>query len=196
MGFKKRGKFKIFSIEIDQDVLGTVGLNTAARKENSMFAVNPVIGILHQQIERLVAELSGYEFDETNPATLSTNVGYLAPENSYFGFLFSENHPIDPDLEMLQRSVEIYGLPFMRRNADLRSLVETMQAGRYGVKFMLDYRLPVGLFLLGEQAQAKTYVENALKDVGARTDPAAIQYKGFASKLLERLGCSNGLSQQ
>jgi hypothetical protein len=186
LGFEKR-KASIFTLPFTIDVLGSVGLNTATRRGAGILEINPVIGVRNQQIERLVAELLGEAFDELIPPTLAGNVGYLSPANRYLPFLFTEDTAVEEIANQLSDAVKTYGIPFMKKLTDLTALVEAMQTARFGMPFVIDYRIPAGLLLLGNRGKAKAFVAAKLNEIGTRNDPAALRYKGFASKLTERL---------
>lgn len=186
LGFEKR-KAGILVLKITADVIGTVGLNIASGHGAGVLEINPVIGVRNQQIERLVAELSGDTFDELVPPTLAGNVGYLSPENRYAPFLFTVDLEIGDVARQLCHAVEMHGLPFQREVANLASLVDAMQTARFGIPFVTEYRIPVGLLLLGDYSQAKGFLVAKLSEIGRRGDPAAIRYKNFAAKLFDRL---------
>jgi hypothetical protein len=75
----------------------------------------------------------------------------------------------------------------MKKNADLAALVETMRTVRFGIPFVIEYRIPVGLFLLGDRVEGGSFIAAKLEEIGARNDPAALRYKNFAAKLSQRL---------
>ncbi|SRR5258706_7079580 len=186
LGFHKR-KAGILALQVSEEVLGTVGLNIATGRGADILEINPVIGVRNQRLERLVAELRGETFDELMPPTVAANLGYLSPENRYLPFIFTEDDRIETLADELREAVKAHGLPFITKAANLAALVHEMQAGRIGIQFMLDYRIPAGLFLLGDRAKAQAFLAARLAETSSRNDPAAIRYKAFASKFSERL---------
>jgi hypothetical protein len=67
LGFRKRAG-EIFTIDIAEDVLGWLGFNTATEHYRAgEFEVNPVVGIRHQRVERLVNDLRGENSTPTCP---------------------------------------------------------------------------------------------------------------------------------
>jgi hypothetical protein len=186
LGFEKR-KAGILALKVQADVLGTVGLNTATGRGAGVLEINPVVGIRNQQIERLVAELSGDAFDEVIPPTLAGNVGYLSPENRYLPFLFTVDGGVEDIARQLCDAVRMHGLSFIKKMTNLATLVDAMQTVRFGIPFVTEYRIPVGLLLLGDHSKAKGFLTSKLAEIGTRGDPAAVRYKNFAAKLSERL---------
>ncbi len=73
---------------------------------------------------------------------IAGNVGYISPADHYIPFLFMESTAIDEIAKELRSTVATYGLPFMKMNADLATLVETMQTARFGIPFVIEYRIP------------------------------------------------------
>lgn len=188
LGFKKR-KPGILSSPISDDTVGWVGLNKAIRGRNGALDLNPVVGVRNQRIEQLVAELAEDALDDLIPPTVAGNVGYLSPAHRYQVFTFSESASNDEVADRLCGAVKVHGLPFMKKMVDLRSLVETMQTTRLGMPEQLNYRIPVGLWLLQEAEKAKAFVAAKLSEIGTRTDPAALRYKSFAARLSARMEC-------
>jgi len=187
LGFSKRAKHQIFVTRITSDVIGMVGLNKAIGHGDGILEINPVVGVRNQQIERLVAELDNEPFNELLPATLAGNIGYLSPENKYLPFLFNEATAIEMVADKLCKTVEAYGIQFMKKVADLATLVDAMTTTRFRINEVVNYRIPVGLYLLNKREQAKEFLDAQLTDIGNRNDPAAIRYKNFATELQTRL---------
>ena len=186
LGFEKC-KAGIFVIPVNDDVLGTIGLNTASDRSSGVLEINPVIGVRNNRVERLVAELCGDFFDELLPPTIAGNIGYVSPENRYRSYLFTEGMEIENAITDMGHELRTHGLSFIRRNADLKALVETMQTARFGIPSVTEYRIPAGLLLLGDHSRAAAYLNAKLDEIGARKDPAAIRYKNFAIELSTRL---------
>ena len=71
LNFRKRAG-QIFTAEITDDVLGWLGLNRATRHcPAGEVEINPVVGVRHQGVERIVAECRGEKFHAYQPPTRS-----------------------------------------------------------------------------------------------------------------------------
>jgi hypothetical protein len=186
LGFEKR-KAGILALTIHTDVLCTVGLNIATGRAPGVLEINPVVGVRNQQVERLVAEISGEIFDEVIPPTLAGNVGYMSPENRYLPCLFTADIKIENLVRQVTEAITRHGLPFAKKAIDLNVLVDLMLTARFGIPFITEYRIPVGFFLLGNSASAKDFLSNRVTEIGNRGDPAAIKYNNFATRLLKRM---------
>lgn len=83
LGFRKRAG-GIFTVDLEPDVLGWLGLNRASEHQPSgSFEVNPVIGLRLQRVEREVARLTSQPFHQYIPPSASSPLGYLMPEARY-----------------------------------------------------------------------------------------------------------------
>lgn len=55
LGLRKRAG-AVFTMDIEDDVVGWLGLNTATEHHVGAVEVHPVVGVRHQLVERLVAQ--------------------------------------------------------------------------------------------------------------------------------------------
>jgi hypothetical protein len=182
LGFERRKGIssRIPSLCVSDEVLGLVGLNCGHGGWGpGVLDINPVVGVRNQRVERLVAELREEPFNEVSPFT-GRNVGYLSPKKKYWPFLFREGDVVEDMADQLLDSVKMYGLPFITANIPLPSLLETMR--RLGEPQVRVYQVPVALHLLGKCAEAGTFVEEELANLGPRTDPAAELFRAFADR--------------
>ncbi len=184
LGFEQQ-KPGLFVLRITEDTLGWLGLNKAVRGQAGVLEINPVVGVRSQHIEKLVAELSGEPFDESVPATLAGNIGYLTPANKYRPYNLSENSAAETVAHELVAEVSQYGLPFIRNHTEMAALVKGLRSFRFAIHFLADYRIPVGLSLLDQLGEAEAYVKAKLAELAGQQDPAALRYKAFAGKFLE-----------
>lgn len=183
LGFNTRSP-KIFTKVIGDNVLGWIGLNTATTVKGTI-EVNPVIGVRHQSVETLVAELCNSEIHPYIPPTVSGHLGYLMPERRFVPWLFGSGQ--STTVLDLSDAIERWGMPFMLSNSTLDNLRLTLERWPYGVKEYADYRLPVCLFLAGELEEARKYIRVRLESLKGRSDLAAQRYSQFAGSLIERL---------
>lgn len=182
-GFRKRDG-RVFTVELAPDVLGWLGMNTASRHQAAgSLEVNPVIGVRHQVVERLVAELRMEKFHLYLPPTVSTPIGYAMPAGRYQAWVLTQGPDMAPSAALID-AVTSYGLPFMRGLVDLESLCA---AAEQGLGFNLDYRLPVIRLLLGRTSAAQAGLDDDLARLGTREDAAAEQLRTFAGAFSTRV---------
>jgi hypothetical protein len=187
MGFEQR-KPGVFSSSISEEVIGWIGLNKAICGLTNAVEINPVVGVRNQRIERLVADLVGDTFNNLVPPTIAGNVGYFSPVDRYLAFTFFDSGPNEEIADRLCEAVKVHGLPFMEKASDLRTLVEMMQTVRFGMTEQLNYRIPVGFWLLADIEKAKIFIAAKVSEISSREDPAALRYRTFATRLNELIG--------
>lgn len=165
-------------------VLSWVGLNHARR--GASVEINPVVGVRHQVLERVLAELNQEDFDEAVPPTAAMNVGYILPADQYVAFIFdgssSDRVLVENVIEAILTSVR----EFVDRNVELSALAETLATSKRLLPEQTAYRLPTALLLAGKIEAACEATDRKLKNIGARSDPAATRYIAFARRLNER----------
>jgi len=150
LGFKKRTGM-IFTRSVAEGVLGWVGLNQATRRQApGHVEVNPVIGIRHQQVERIVAQLRHKKFHPYIPPTVSRPLGYLMPEANYRTWVLGAVEATQAQSADLVGAILSYGQPFMESGSTLPGLCRLIEDG-VGFDFLLNYRRPVALALAVKQ---------------------------------------------
>lgn len=185
LGLKKRRGY-VFTIEMNSDVVGWLGLNRATQhRAHGEVEINPVIGVRSQPIERLVAELRGDKFHAYSPPTICTPLGYLMPGGKYKAWLLAADAPGNATADMVG-AVRQYGVPFIRSMMDLKRLVEELERGR-GVSGQVIYRRPAAWFLLGDFMRARESIAETVAGLQTRNDPAAMDFKKYADAFRRRL---------
>jgi hypothetical protein len=180
----------IYSFLINKEVLGWIGFNRVVNRTDKVIEINPVIGVRHQTLEKLVAELIGVKFQRYIPPTLSIHLGYLMPEQKYHPWLIQIIEPIisvQISAQEMASAIKEYGLPFMLENANLQNLCKTMTETEFSFREHCYYRIPVAFFLLNDFENAKRYLNMILVKLKDRKDSAATLYRDFSSRLISRV---------
>jgi hypothetical protein len=178
LGFRKRAG-AIFTVELDDPVIGWLGLNAATEHQPAGRAsVNPVVGVRHQTVERIVAALLDEQFHPYVGPTVSTPIGYVMPEQSFTTWQFGDKDSQSQADELLT-AVENYGLPFMRDHVELESIRDAIEQGNaeFG-----EYRLPVVLSLLGRDDEAVRMIDDRLQELGDADNPFAHEFRAYAER--------------
>lgn len=183
IGFKKRAG-TVYSYAVTDDVLGFLGLNSAGNRPSGPFEVNPVVGVRHQPLERIVAELSEKKPHGYLPPSISTPLGYLMPEARYQAWMFDDPTSVDSIATSLGAAVVDYGMPYIREHDSLEKIVASLSATKHSAGDQVAMRLSLGFGLLGDSARARQTIEQDLGDLGDRQDLAAAYYRNFAEALL------------
>jgi hypothetical protein len=178
LDFAKRGGV-IFTRDVSPDVIGWLGLNRASRHTPpGEFEVNPVVGIRHQGVERVVAELRGKPFHAYLPPTVSSPLGYLMPEARYRPWMVGSGPESADIIADMVAAIAEYGVPFMESNASLPRLCRLLD-DRLGLE--LVYRPAVAWLLAGEVDRAAALIEEAEAGLGDRADAAAVEVRDFVA---------------
>lgn len=168
-----------FSRELQKDASGYVGLPVSTQLPRGRIGVAPVVGVIYLPLEHLLGTLSEV-FRSRNDATLTVEVGYLAPQKKFIEWVFDPTLDASPEISKLIRAIETYGLPFMEEHTRLGSIIAELEANRFTVNDLRRYRLPVAFFLAKRRDEARRFIEQELKDLVSRTDSAADQFREFA----------------
>lgn len=186
IGLKKRTA-GIFTIDLAPGVLGWLGLNQASDHHAAgEFHINPVIGVRHQELERIAAECTGRKFHAYSPASINRPLGYVSPENTYKTWDFTLANAAEAARSMAA-AIAAYGLTFMRANAALPEMFDKMEKRFHAMDEALSINKPIALHLMGENNRAKQALEAELAKLGPRADLAAEYYRRFAAELRKRL---------
>lgn len=176
-----------FKYPLRQDVSGWLGLGTTANEGPHRIGIYPTVGVVHELIERLVREFCDDQESTARP-TLSINLGYLMPENTFMTWIF-EPRPFDTanEIKRMVQAVEVYAIPLMKSQASLGRIIENLENHSYTDRGSATYRLPAAYLLAGEIDRAVSYTKEYLRQMKGRRDIAAQQFENFASKLLEEV---------
>ena len=186
LGFKKRAGL-VFTLPLDGDVvLGWVGLNKASRQGHGEVLLNPVVGVRHQGLEMVVAELRGERFHGYLPPTVSSPLRYLMPVDERRDWVVKGEVDDAAVADHLVGAVERFGFAFMRSCARSPGLIAALRAG-HGHAHQNAYRLPTALLLAGDVVDAAQAIERELGALGERADPAAMELREFAVRLQQRI---------
>ena len=178
LGFSKRAGF-IFTRNLTDDVIGWLGLNTASRHAPvGVREVNPVVGVRHQGIERMVAELRKEKFHPYIPPTVCTPLGYIMTEPRYRAWMIETPRSDQNSIADLTSAVRQYALPFMEAHASLAGVIALIEA-RKGYDHVLAYRRPVAWALADEVGRALSVIDAEEEELANRSDVAADELRSF-----------------
>lgn len=187
LGMRKRAG-TTYTFDVTPEVLGFVGLNVAANRPTGPFSVNPVVGSRHQELEKVVAELTGEKPSTYTPPTISSPLGYLMPDRRFAEWEFGDAASVDATATALGAALEQHGVPFVRSHTTLEVIVEALQSGDYGFPQQNAVRVPVGLALLGSVAEGRRALQREVSALGERQDLASQWFRSFAAAFGERFG--------
>lgn len=179
LGYKKRAG-GIFTCEAAQGFLGWLGLNDSTKA--GILAINPVVGLRCQELERHLSDLCGETQHSYVPPTISSPLGYLMSENSFHQWFFETEEDL-AEVQSLVMAFSDYGIPFIRASASLEALQQRLETGKYSIGPSAWYRLPLILAMRGEKAAAMQMCEDFLAEMDR---PVTVEpYRRFAVALAE-----------
>lgn len=201
LGLRRHGR-GLYTWVVQEEVLGWLGLNIAGYSADHMVDVNPVVGVRHQSVHRLLADLTQRKFDKHSPPTYSLPLGYLTPEKEFRQWTFWADRAsadafderwVDWDdvfRDMLM-AFQRYGIPFVERLKSISDVCREMSGDPGADPFVF----PVVSFLVGDVSGGRTAIEKEIakreehlgKAIGEGREHAErylIDYRGFAAQLL------------
>ncbi len=163
---------------------GWLGLNTILARADDAVGLNPIVGIVSEEIEAILRSTSAWP----QPApTISISLGYLLPEKRYIEWAFAtqSTSSLEVEAEKLIACVMQYAVPFIESNASLPAIVANLEQMRPTTnKESATYRLPVAYLVQGNAERARRYVQGQLAAIKTRTDIAANAYRQFAANFV------------
>ncbi|NBC11607.1 MAG: hypothetical protein GVY24_07745 [Planctomycetes bacterium] len=193
LGFRKRTG-QTFTQDIGSGCIGKVVLSTIYQLPPPEFEIDVPVGVRHQPLERMLAELVEEKFHPYVPATIYIQIGYLMPEKLYRSWTFgsdSKQH-IYAVRDLIDCIVQ-YGVPFMHANRGLEQIRDKLEdqtePGRLAYSFLdqYEYRLPLTYYMLGDSGRALSYIEGRVAEKASQNNPAADRYRRFAVNLRKRI---------
>lgn len=166
-------------------MIGWLALGSGTRSlPKGIVEVWPVIGIRHQGVERIVAEIRGDRFHPYVPPTVSKPLGYLMPAHRWTTWAVDTSDGCANSMSAigdLVNAVRHHGLSFMRRHGNLHGICALMEELPAWQPWF--YRRPVAWLLAGDLARAQSSLQDALGRVGDADQGAVQEFRRFAALL-------------
>ncbi|MFF4306864.1 hypothetical protein [Streptomyces sp. NPDC001601] len=150
-------------------------------------AVNPVVGLRYDPLERLLADITGAL--SPTAATIARSVGYLTPGNSFLQLQVAEPGGAERAADELHELVQSYGLPFARQHANTDALLTALRAGgNVPNPDRTRLLIPALHFLRGDTNETRSGLAQGLAHYGQNTSmPVVAEYRRFADALTTRM---------
>jgi hypothetical protein len=180
---RKYGSVYLWSIK--DGFSGWLGLNTIMGHTHGIVGINPIVGIVSEDIETLVQRFEGSPSRDQRP-TISVSLGYLMPEKRYLEWRFGPlpTHEIEVEVLKLSGAIRCFGIPFVESMASVSVIVKNLEELRFTYNESAVYRLPAAYLVMGNRDRAQRYVEQQVAALGERTDQAANDYRQFGRAFL------------
>jgi hypothetical protein len=174
IGFKRR-KRGIYTLDLGGDFLGWLGLPDAVR--SGEIAIDAVVGVRHQGVQSLLDKLTGSPSHAYLPPTVATSLGFLLPDRKWREWYFDCTDTVE-EFEKFVAVIGAVALPFMRRNADLVALEETLRDPQCTIS-IVDYyeRLPIVRYLQGDFEGATSLVRGFAVELAGENNSRADDFR-------------------
>ena len=171
--------------QISKGFSGSIGLNTIMLGNGELLGINPIIGVIDHEIEKILDQFASSTRRAPSP-TIATPLGYLTPEARYIEWNFCSNEQFNLDDEVAEMSNSIlrYGIPFVEAHASSEALTSDLERLSFTFRESAIYRLPVAYVASRRVEEARVFVEKELQLLDGRRDIAAEDYRVFAQNLL------------
>lgn len=164
-GFKRR-KQNNYIRTTDGNVIQDIGFTTATRGQKHVVYLNPVVGIIYRDVDKLMLQLR----DGVNPnikdygPMICRPIGYLMPEHYFKEWKFTKDKDIREDAEDMAKAIIEYGSSYLEELSDVDQMIYGLATSKYSYigSEVRDYILPVLYYLYGNSEQALLTVENAV----------------------------------
>jgi hypothetical protein len=185
-GLRKRAGWT-FTIALSEECLGFCGLNETWDGYHQELSVLPILGVRHQTVERVCAELAGRDFHPYVGITIRTSFSELLSPRRFRDWKFVAGEDHAPGAAELAALVGDVGLPWMREHATLEAVLSEMRRGNVG-GFNDDRRLPVALAVAGHHAEALEEMEQRVRAYDGDSQPYAEELRAFAVAFRSKFG--------
>jgi hypothetical protein len=187
LGFR-RHEADIFTLPFAPRLCGWVALGRAVHTDDGSMVVTPHVGLLHLDIERLVATCARIPYHRYYPATVQTGTGLLMPEVTSDWVSFSPGEPIEEAADRVCQPIGEYAIPWMREYASLAGIQALDGNARYRTR-LSTWRRAVLAYLLGHPDQARQYLNDAIAQIEREGRPQASSdvYRRFTQALEEQM---------
>lgn len=161
-GWRKRSG-DVYSVALGDGFHATLGLNRSSTRHP--LAVNPVVGVRYEPLERLMAELLGAD-SRSFVATLAKPIGYLMPERRFLQVQIAACDDAHGAAEQIRDLAQRFGLPFAHGLANIQSLMVALEGREYLPNpERARLLLPALHYLRGDPGAAQAAVSSGLREL-------------------------------
>jgi hypothetical protein len=177
LGFRKHLGGGILTLDLGNGIIGWIGLNHASYP-NWGYKINPIVGVRHQELERLRAEMNGNKPHQYLGPTLATSlVQLMGGWRPGLGWEFPGSRPVLPVAKSLVEDLREYALPYFAAHDSLEKLTPAI---RHGIDpDTAPQRLAIAHLLAGRPDEGERILTAELAKLGTSTSGWAMQVHAF-----------------
>lgn len=181
-GFIAKRRGLLLQPREDKSVTGWLGLNLATWGLPAKLQINPVVGVRHLPLERVLVELAGWP---APVACVSQPLGYMTPQNTFVQWEFSAGDDLAVKAEDLAAAVATHGQPFIEKWAKWKTFSSEISDSGLLLENQRSIVLPLVAALNGNRDAANSLVRIELDRIGDALDAYSRAYREFARKFAE-----------
>lgn len=149
-----RHEADIFTLPLAPRLFGWVALGRRVHTGDGSMVVITNVGLLHQDVERLVATCASLPYHRYYPPTVLTGIDQVTPEQTAGWVYFRPGDSVNEAADQVCRPIRQYGVPWMREHASLPGIQALDQSERYRTS-LSTWRCAVIAYMLGHPEAAR-----------------------------------------
>lgn len=182
-GFTYRGR-SWYERPLSSETTAIATLASDTFRGDSAVYINPSLGIRHERLEQLLAELSGYELGKFPPATIGISLGYATPTGKHIMYPFTPGE-VSAKVKDLVQTISKDGLSWMQKNQTIDAIHDALAKFKFATRDSARFRIPLVYYLKGDYESACVATRRGLEEIGANQDVYSQRYRHFANALLD-----------
>jgi hypothetical protein len=186
-GFTYRGR-SWYERPLGSETTAIVTLASNTYRGDPAVYINPSLGIRHERLEQLLAELSGHQLGKFPPATISTSLGYVTPAGKHIMYSFTAGDELSAKVKGLVQTISKDGLPWMQKNQSVDAIYDGLAGFKFAARDGARFRVPLVHYLKGDYESACVAARRGLEEIGTNQDLYSQRYRHFANGLLDLAG--------
>lgn len=187
LGFRKQFA-GVYTMTLDTtEVIGKLSMPYTVSSVSSLgrTSIDPRVGVRHLEIVRIKEQLLGIN-DKNKASTVLQTIMHISPRPwaVYEVFVGQDNSWV---LQRIEQDVENYGIPWIRRNANLESIIQNLRPKTDSPEgYWFNYLVALGI--AGCTETLRKEIERQEEFVSTSVIPGYIKYGEFLSTVRKHFG--------
>lgn len=179
MGFKKK-KYFYYKL-LKPNIYATIDVSSFSAFHEKCRAYSIQIGILYENVEKIAYELTGIDKLALMKPTMSTDIGYLMPENRFKRWEFSYEFSNEKEFSEMFKAIETYGNGYWEKYSNSDVFFHAFYIREAGIQNATrDKYLPILYYIRGEKEKGLQVIEDAIIRMGTRQTDEEIQKESIS----------------
>lgn len=159
-----RHEAEIFTLPLAPRLFGWVGLGRGVHTGDGSMVVTTNVGLLHQDVEQLVATCASLPYHRYSPPTVFTGIDQFAPERNAGWVYFRPGESVDEAADRICQPICQYVIPWMRQYASLPGIQALDQNERYRTGLSTWRRAAIA-YMLGHPEAARQRLRETMAQI-------------------------------